>query len=426
MSRRVRRTEGRTIGVRGGRWRGVVDDAGAVTPLDGSPRLFWAVAAEDRWYRPEAEPSRRHRWYGGTPVAETRLRVPGGDVVSRVYCTADLGGLTVIEFENESSLPVAVAVSRDDVLTSSPPSATRPEGVEMPAHSVVVPVGHRATARVGLRHVSPTRGVLPVDVAAAPAVVRGWEQAVDGASHLLLPDHETVAAAMRARCDLMLTGTMPTDVHSLIEFARLEVATGRGETFMSDGASNDALDDASDDASNRAAQMTEEMLVELTIAAGRILRQHRRARSAAWDAPHLLANIARLCVAADEPMAADDIAAGWLRIADLPVEAPPADAPSGPPVIAWLESIVAQPTPSGGRCTVFPAGIPRRWWGQNLEFRGVTADPRRSLSAAVRWHGERPALLWEVDGPVGLTLDADGDWCSSDARGETLLPAPTE
>lgn len=413
MSRRVRRTEGRTIGVRGGRWRGVVDDAGAVTPLDGSPRLCWAVAAEDRWYRPEAEPSRRQRWYGGTPVAETRLRVPGGDVVNRVYCTADLGGLTVIEFENESKLPVAVALSRDDLLTSSPASATRPEGIEMPAHSTVVPVGHRATARVGLRHDSPSRGMLPLDVAAAPLVVRGWESAVDGASHLALPDHETVAAAVRARCDLMLADTMPTDVHALVEFARLELAAGRGDTFGSDGAAGGAT------------QMTEEMLVELTIGAGRLLRRRRRARFTPWDTPHLLANIARLCLFADEPTAADDIASGWLRVADLPIEVPPADAPSGAAVVAWLESMVARPTPSGGRCTVFPVGIPHRWWGQNLEFRGVTADPARGLSAAVRWHGERPALLWEVDGPAGLTLDAGAEWCSSESRGDTLLPAPT-
>lgn len=422
VRRRSRRAEGRTIGVRGGDWRGVVDDAGAVTPLDGSPRLWWAVAAEDRWYRPEAEPSRRQRWYGGTPVAETRVRVPGGDVVSRAFCSADLGGITIVEFENESALPVAVSLSRNDLLTSSPPSTTRPEGIEMPPTSMVIPVGHRATARVGLRHDTPARGLLPADVAGAPAVVRGWETAVDGASHLVLPDHEAVAAAVRVRCDLMLGDTMPTDVHALIEIARLELATGRGEASTADGTSIGATAGATPVTETR---VTEEMLVELTVAAGRLLRRQRRARFTAWDVPHLLANIARLCLVADEQPAVDDIAAAWLRIADQPVEPAPTTAPAGPAIVAWLESVVARPTPSGGRCTVFPTGIPRGWWGQNMEFRGITADPRRSLSAAVRWHGERPALLWEVEGPPGLTLDAGGEWCSSESRGETLLPAPT-
>jgi len=42
----------------------------------------------------------------------------------------------------------------------------------------------------------------------------------------------------------------------------------------------------------------------------------------------------------------------------------------------------------------------------------------------VRWHGDRPALLWEV--PPGTQVCAPGldpSWASSDQRGETLLAA---
>ena len=90
----------RVIGNRGGTWRGVVTDHGSIIPSDGSTELSWHVAADDRWYSPQNEPSLRQKWYAGFPVSETRIRIPNGDMVQRVYCVADLGGMTVIEFEN--------------------------------------------------------------------------------------------------------------------------------------------------------------------------------------------------------------------------------------------------------------------------------------------------------------------------------------
>ena len=48
------------------------------------------------------------------------------------------------------------------------------------------------------------------------------------------------------------------------------------------------------------------------------------------------------------------------------------------------------------------------------------------MSYAIRWHGERPAVLWEQSGPpVTLTAPAfDKDWSSADRAGEALWPAP--
>ena len=76
---------------------------------------------------------------------------------------------------------------------------------------------------------------------------------------------------------------------------------------------------------------------------------------------------------------------------------------------------------------MLPHGIPETWWGASFDCRGITADPFRTVSFAVRWHGARPALLWETSGPAGLVLTAGGDnadWHSTDASGETLLAAP--
>ena len=50
-----------------------------------------------------------------------------------------------------------------------------------------------------------------------------------------------------------------------------------------------------------------------------------------------------------------------------------------------------------------------------------------SLSFALRWHGARPAILWEVEGdrPFTLTCSSiDPSWSTTERRGETLLDAP--
>jgi hypothetical protein len=46
------------------------------------------------------------------------------------------------------------------------------------------------------------------------------------------------------------------------------------------------------------------------------------------------------------------------------------------------------------------------------------------LSFGLRWHGEKPAVLWEVDGDEGLVLDAgltDPTFRTAQQAGEALL-----
>ena len=81
-------------GVLGGRWRADVTASGDVLPWDGSAPLTWHVAADDRWHTPSAEAAVRQTRLEGTPVTETRVRIPSGDAVQRVWSVADAGGLT--------------------------------------------------------------------------------------------------------------------------------------------------------------------------------------------------------------------------------------------------------------------------------------------------------------------------------------------
>jgi hypothetical protein len=77
---------------------------------------------------------------------------------------------------------------------------------------------------------------------------------------------------------------------------------------------------------------------------------------------------------------------------------------------------------------LLPAGIPRRWLGSNFEVHGVPTGPRSTVSFAVRWHGERPAVLWEQHGaPQHLTAPRlDPEWSTDEASGETLWAAPPQ
>ena len=76
---------------------------------------------------------------------------------------------------------------------------------------------------------------------------------------------------------------------------------------------------------------------------------------------------------------------------------------------------------------LLPYGLPPGWLGANFEVFGLPVGPRSRIDYAVRWHGERPAVLWDVTGePVELTAPLlDPGWRTGDAKGEALWPAPT-
>ncbi|WP_421120603.1 hypothetical protein ACE2AJ_04625 [Aquihabitans daechungensis] len=71
---------------------------------------------------------------------------------------------------------------------------------------------------------------------------------------------------------------------------------------------------------------------------------------------------------------------------------------------------------------VFPA----TWYGAGIELHEAPTAFGR-LSFAIRWHGTRPALLWEIEphpglGAVELTIPGlDPAWSTTERRGDALL-----
>ena len=117
-----------------------------------------------------------------------RLRVPNGDVVQRVDSVADAGGLTIVEVENESTMPVAVAFDRRDVLTERQIADVPIEGIELPPEAFVLPLGHKAVLRIAVAHGAQRSGSLPSGLATSTQVERGWLSLTERASRFVLPD----------------------------------------------------------------------------------------------------------------------------------------------------------------------------------------------------------------------------------------------
>jgi hypothetical protein len=382
-----------TTGVLGHDWRACVTPWGAIEPWPGSgERLDWWVAADDRWHVPADEATVRQVRVEGTAVTETRVRVPRGDVVQHVYTVADAGGITVVEVTNESTLPVAIAFGRRDVLTERPIVDVPIEGIDLPAGAFALPLGHQASFRIGIPHVGTgTNAPLPAALPPVAQVARGWLTITDRASRFALPDGElaaTLAAAVTAeRCELAL-GAIPSAAGDAAGYA-----VALGELV-------------------RMGESPDPWLPELVDAVEQLGARE------SWESDVALAAAGRVLALADESRASRDLQRIVARRAG---SARPARPPAGPLSIAWLEAGLAL----GG--ALLPEGFPGDWLGQSIEVYGVPTGPRSAVSYAVRWHGPRPAVLWEQTGePVELTAPTVAPaWRTPELTGEALWPEPS-
>jgi hypothetical protein len=312
---------GTTIGTTGSPARATVTPWGEVVPWDGTAPLAWWVAAEDRWHDPAAERAVRQRRVGGAPVVETLVRVPGGDLVHTAYAVAGSPVLVVVELENRSPASLAVALSRADLRTVRPPSAAPPQGIDAPAGTVVVPVGHRTSVRVALpvggppgRGGSTRRRSRPAVAGAAhdaaspsladlptPAqVARGWRAVADSSVRVVLPDPELDEAVVAARAALLLDGPADPDQDPT------GFLLGVGELVRLGQSAAAWVDD----------------VVEVTEAIGRAVR---RAGRTDWDVPLAVRATAGVLNAAGEVTGARDALAMVDRLPPAPAGPSPRD-----------------------------------------------------------------------------------------------------
>jgi hypothetical protein len=93
-----------------------------------------------------------------------------------------------------------------------------------------------------------------------------------------------------------------------------------------------------------------------------------------------------------------------------------------------LDLLVCIPDRGKAEVALLPV-LPVDWLGAGIEAHGVRTA-LGAVSFAVRWHGERPALLWEIEphdgvGPVRLTAPGlEPGWSTTERKGDALLAAP--
>ena len=91
--------------------------------------------------------------------------------------------------------------------------------------------------------------------------------------------------------------------------------------------------------------------------------------------------------------------------------------------VTWLVAVrrlLVNDTPTGSVDLLTES--PDEWRGEPLAVHDAPIAGG-TVSYAVRWHGPRPALLWETTAnDVSLRAPAlDPDWSTTDARGEALF-----
>ena len=384
------------IGLRGGTAVARVDAAGFVH-RDGSKfgrrstELGWWIAADDRWHDPREEPSRRQRLIDGTPVVETKIAVPGGDVVQRAFMVADHGGCVVMEISNESPAAVVVAVPTNGVSTDAAATPSEPRGIELPRDVRVFPLAHRSTVRFAWGPPRSAAGGVDA-LAGAAQVVRGWLAASERASRVSIDAQVLVAA----RCHLLLATAGEVD-------DQLQLDAARGVLAIAERV--------------RMGEPAAPHVEQIADAVRRVLRKPNMP----W-ASRALVMASRTLASANEPLASSDVAAAWAAVVANDTRG--ASHTSGAVDAVALAEDALVSAASAHSADLFATGITASWRGVNFEAHGVPAGPQHTVSLAVRWHGENAALLWEVDGPPGLQLRAprvDASFAVSSQRGEALL-----
>ena len=392
-----------------------VDDAGVVVdPQRGRTLGFW-LGVDGAWLDPAELSGRRQRLAAPAPVVETSVPVPSGEALHRVYGVASPPGLVVVEIENRSPGPLSVAL----VLR---PTAVKRKG-EIGVAGSVVTVGRRPALvlpRAPLRWAvgddpsgGARRAVLGGEASDGPFVATRSKRLLEAAFVYPVPHRTTLRAALVTR---PLDGAARVDVGALPDVG--EVA--RGWTAVLGSGMRTELPDPVQEGVDAAR-------AALLLASGRAKPSPELVvaledwgfddeAAAAWARSGVRAR-RRASRRAAVPSSA------WARAATHLAAASPARAfPGGP--AAFLAAVRDLLLVDAGTHVELAPGFPSSWLGADVALHDAPTRAGR-VSFALRWHGPRPALLWEAPDGLRCTAPAlDPSWSATGGAGEALLAAP--
>lgn len=443
-------------------FRAVVETRGSVQVMGRNYRVEWWVGGDDRWYAPATEAAVRQTRPGIAPVVETRMRVHGADIVATTWAAQGDGGrgpAVVVELANESAEPVAVALTvqpasggqirrlqadgrrllvdgvtavvadrepgrfalvdaRSDLwneVVAGRAVKIEPDPVRcrtgLASGALIMPLPHRSS----LRFAVPARDFVDNPSAVIPVpsrVAAGWASHLEKAARVDCPEF---GEPHRLLVDLILADPHPDGV---IELARWGLAHDAADRLSSLGCGPGSL---------RAAAGLWALTHDkepFTRASSPRLDDMVRAEGDNPAAPALVAALASLFEALDDPTAAADARLTGTAV-DFESESIEGDDPASN--LRRLASRLVRTSVDG--LDLLPT-FPDAWLGQSVEVHNL-ATPVGSLGYAIRWHEERPALLWELERHTGISGDVflrvpglDAAFSTTAASGEALLASP--
>jgi len=441
---------GVVIGALGQADRGVVDPRGLLAPCGQAWSIDWWVQSGNAWHLASRGAVVRQRLVGHAPVVETAMRVGGGDVVCTEYGVP--GGVAVVDVTNQTPMPIAVALvvgpARPDAAGAETIAWDGQRGVcidgrpsvlfaRVPARAAgrssseededelfgrlesgdaswrtVRCAGRRAQAAFvfPLPRTTSARAVvalgadpvrLPSSIPGPAEVARGWDRLVASALAVDLPAPRLGDAVEACRRRLLLAQDVEPPAPAVATAARWALLTaasaprrrGRRRVRRPSGA-GPAISHRSGGLDPRAT--LERAAFELAEGEADGLMRLRWALDVAtdvWTWPTVI----------DSPHATgmeDDVlvTAAFLD--------------------AVRELLVTERRHGVAMCPHWP----EEWGRAGLDVRRVPIGGGL-LSFAIRWHGDRPAVLWELEGPaVRLTAPGlDPAWSATAPSGEALL-----
>jgi hypothetical protein len=373
------------LGALGTRGRADIDDRGALQVRGESWSLDWWIGADDRWRVPAREVGVRASVVASAPVQETRARVPNGDAVQRAYGIGGPGGLVVVEVENDSPAAFvaafvvrdarAIQLDRDVLLVDGRPALVLPFAPPRWTVEQGAPAPDEAGGGTGPMPVARDRAgrlhavlLYPLSHRNRLRIALATSPDPPGPVDLaLMPTAERAARGWGRQLGRGMRAVLP-DEASTLDLDRTQILLDPDP----DAATTAALEDWGFD---------EEAAWAWRGLSGRE-RRRARARTGFPDAESPGARLVRTRTA---------------LVRD-----------SGPGL-----DLLPEPDPG--------------WRGRDLE---VHEAPTRhgTVGFALRWHGPRPALLWEVrDASAGLLVRApalDPSWSTTAPTGEALLDPP--
>jgi hypothetical protein len=405
------------IGMLGARKGLLVGTDGSVGLEDGRALLHMWVGAEDGWHDPALQASTRQRRVGAAPIVETRVRTTTGDVRSDIYGAYMAPDVYMVDVTNDGRTPVVIAFVTDHlraVLAGADDDRSDDAALHLVLPRPPRDVVHAADADAIWQQLTSAETRIGDDPVAVGDVVRSVPDLGAGTAHALvypLPHGATIRVAIRIGAGTFPTGGFASLPGPDAVQAGWAAQLQRGmHTVLPDERIQHAIDASRVELLLAHAHLpaTPDMMVAL---------EDWGFDTEAADAFEQLKFLDKRRVI-HRPVDA----APWSHLEELMrTMSPTYTFPKGPEALLnHVRSLLAFERPD--KTIDLLTHVPPSWMGQSLDV--VRAPTRRGwVSYSVRWHGNRPAILWECE-HRDLRLHAPGLdplWISDQPAGEALL-----